>query len=379
MLTGLVAGVFSLLANPFLEAEQSFLAELNSMDGIALVGGPFHASEQHHFAGESGYFVIAPALVLPTLDQRLSVQTKTFTVTTRSNTLPIATSPHTHADTLEPKDRRVIQALLARNGLAVRRDEITLFENGAVQLRPVQHLPLLKTFSPETNTCIALLGAQTWQGVPLYRASFDRTRGDFALETLRESFVPRRQHELPLRVPIFNPQTFFAEPGLAIADWTKLLRNFSRLDLPAIEIIEAATSDRLVTLYADTQRPVLPQYWAKLQKQNGAWQFSQAVEFRAEFPRPGPWWTFLPLLPETKPSIPIDPAADSAIPVRDQREIISIIQRLRGTGQLTSLAALPHTRTFRARTTHDTWRGYHLDFTRLQNAWRLTSVSEWTE
>ena len=376
----LLAGALAVAANPFAEAESAFLAELNSMEGIALFGGPFHSSEQHHFEGESGYFVLAPDVILPTLDQRLSVQTRIIeSFATASNTLPIAASPHARSGPLTTEDRRDIHIVLAQNGFGARRDEITLFDDGAVQSRPVQHLALLKTSSIDSNTCMALLGAQPWQGVPLYRASFDRTRGDFELETLRVSFVPRRRHELPGREPIFNPQTFFAEAALAPSDWSKLLRHFSRLDLPAVQILEATATERLITLYADIQRPVLPQYWIKLKKEDARWQVTRAVEFRAEFPRPGTWWTFLPLLPESPASVSSRQFASSAISTGDQKEVTAILHRLRGAGKPATFAVLPHSSTLRVRTTHDPWRGYHLDFARLQNSWRITSVSEWTE
>jgi hypothetical protein len=376
ILLGLIAGAFSILANPFHEGERSFLQELNSMAGIELAGGPFHVGEQHHFEGEFGYFILTPAIVIPSIDQRLSVQTKFLRPTIRSNILPFATSPYTREHSLTPADRREIHTLLAGHGFALRRDEITVMDLNTIQVRPVAHLPLLKIAASTPNTAIALLGAQSWQGIPLYRASFDRTRGDYELETLRENFVPHRRHELPIRPPILSPQTFFAEPGIARDDWTKLLRNFASIDLPALEILETTMSDRLVTVYADSHQPVLPQFWAKLEKADAHWKLTQAIEFRAEFPRPGAWWTFLPLLPET-------PAADlfpsSSVPLSTRREITSIVTRLRGIGHITSLANTENNSTIRVRTTHDKWRGYLLDFTRIQNTWRFSSVSEWTD
>ena len=56
---------------------------------------------------------------------------------------------------------------------------------------------------------------------------------------------------------------------------------------------------------------------------------------------------------------------------------VALSERLRAVGQITFLAA--GNNAIRVRTTHDHWRGYHLEFTRLQNTWRFNSVSEWTE
>lgn len=362
------------LANPFEQAEQTFLQELNSMAGIELAGGPFHAGEQHHFEGEFGYFILAPAVSLPSIDQRLSVQTKLVHTTIRSNELPVASANYTRESSLEGKDLRQIELLLAAHGFGLRRDEITALELNAVQQRGVIHLPLIKIMAPSPTIAIALLGAQSWQGIPLYRAAFDRTRGDFDLEMVRESFFPRRRYELALREPIFSSQTFFAEPGIKHSEWSKLLRNFSTLDLRAAQIIEATVSDRIVTLYADSQLPVLPQFWVKLEKAAGVWKLIQAVEFRAEFPRPGAWWTFLPLLPERTAG-----ASDSVTPMATRREIESLVARLRGVGQITSFVNVDGDAAIRVRTTLDQWRGYDLEFRRKQNSWRFTSVSEWTE
>lgn len=375
--------------SPFAEAEESFLQELNSIAGIELGGGPFHASEQHHFEGESGYFVLSPAVPLPTLDQRLTVQTRAaHTAETHStNTLPIVTSPYTHDDSISAADRQQIHTLLAEHRFAVRRDEITAFDLNTIQLRTVSHLAILKivpascrsssAHSRATNHCVfVLLGSQPWQGIPLYRATFDRIRGDFELESLRVNFISRSRYEVPRRHPFLAAQTFFAEPGLNRADWAKLLRNFALLDLPAVEIVEAAYSDRHVNLYADTDKPILPQQWVKLEKQSGRWTVVQAVEFRAEFPRPGAWWTFLPLLPSpTTP--PPDLFPDSEIPSSTRRELITLVSRLRGVGQIIYLASKNDTTL--VRTAHDDWRGYDLEFTQIQNSWRFTSVTEWTK
>ena len=240
-----------------------------------------------------------------------------------------------------------------------------------------------------TRRAIVLLGTQTWQGIPLYRASFDRTRGDFKLETLRESFISKRRYEIPLRSTLLAPQTFFAQRGLSEGEWAKVLHNFGAIDLPAVEILEATLSEKTVTLYADTERPILPRFWIKLESEpasksqqptnvnHGAWKITQAVEFRAEFPRPGPWWTFLPLLPQ--PTTPPRDFPNSEIPLATRREITTLIARLRGIGQLTALTSTNSNKTIQVRTTHDHWRGYDLQFTRLQNTWRLTSVTEWTQ
>jgi hypothetical protein len=112
------------------------------------------------------------------------------------------------------------------------------------------------------------------------------------------------------------------------------------------------------------------------QKQNGQWQIIQAVEFRAEFPRPGAWWTFLPLLRASQTPTP-DLFPDSELPLPTRREISSLVQRLRGVGRITSHATSNNAN--RVRTTHDHWRGYDLEFTRLQETWRITAVREWTE
>ena len=401
MLLLMLVSAFSLSANPFHEAEQSFLAELNSMSGIELAGGPFHAGEQHHFEGESGYFILAPALHIPNLDQRLSIQTKKIDLapaTSRprnsTNELPVVASTCAVDPTLSASDRAEIHRLLAEHGFAGHRDEVTAVDLDLVQVRPVMHLAILKiAASPATNknntTAIALLGVQTWQGIPLYRATFDRTRGDFELDTLRESFIPKRHYEVPQRPPLLTPQTFFAERGLSAREWTKLLRNFSALDLPAVEILEVTLSEKTVTLYADRERSLLPRFWVKLEREppsgsqptanrnRGEWKISQAVDFRAEFPRPGPWWTFLPLLPA--PATPPRDFPDSGIPTTTRREITTLVSRLRGIGQLSSLTSTNNHQTIRARTTHEPWRGYDLQFTRLQNTWRLSSVTEWTQ
>ncbi|MGZ8900497.1 MAG: hypothetical protein ACXW3Z_10420, partial [Limisphaerales bacterium] len=187
--------------------------------------------------------------------------------------------------------------------------------------------------------------------------------------------VPRRRHEVAFREPLLTPQTFFAEPGLGRGDWIKLLRNFSSMDLPALQILEGTISDRLVTLYADIERPVLPQFWVKLEKVNAHWQLSQAIEFRAEFPRPGPWWTFLPLLPENAQT---DNFPDSFVPLAVRREITLIVTRLRGVGRIASIEMAEINSSIRVRTLHEDWRGYHLDFRRIDNAWRFTSVTEWS-
>ena len=371
----LLAAGFSTVANPFPEAERTFLEELNSMDGIELAGGPFHVGEQHHFEGEFGYFIIAPAVTIPSIDQRLSVQTKLVHATVRSNSLPVAASNYTR-DSLGPDDRREIELLLAQHGFGQSRDEITALDFSAVQVRAVVHLPLLTMSMPRANTAIALLGAQSWQGIPLYRAAFDRTRGAFELESVRESFFLKRRHEIALRQSILSPQTFYAERGLNRADWIKLLQNFSAIDLPAVQIIEATLSDRLVTLYADVQLPVLPQFWVKLEKAGSNWKVSRAVEFRAEFPRPGAWWTFLPLLPEKTAGTNV---SDALTPIPTHREIESIVSRLRGVGQITSLATSDNNSAVRVRTTHDQWRGFDLEFRRKENVWRFTSVAEWTK
>ena len=172
------------------------------------------------------------------------------------------------------------------------------------------------------------------------------------------------------------PQTFFAEPGLNRDDWRKVLRNFAAIELPVLEILEATISDRLVNIYADRAKPVLPQQWVKLEKRGGRWQIVQAVEFRAEFPRPGTFWTFLPLLP--KPVTPLsNPFPESEIPSATRNELTTLVARLRGVGQLTTLTTTNNT--ILARTAHDPWRGYNLTFARLDNRWRLTSVNEWTE
>jgi len=400
----LLAGAISLLANPFHEAEQSFLSELNSMPGIELAGGPFHAGEQHHFEGESGYFILAPEIPIPTLDQRLSIQTRKIDLSATlsppsnsTNILPVVASAYPLDPTLSASDRHEIHRLLAQHGFALSRDEVTALDPNTIQLRPVLHLPILKisatslpTNHSSLTTLFVLLGSQTWQGIPLYRASFDRTRGDFDLETLRESFIPKQRFEVPLRPPLLTAQTFFAERGLTANEWKKILRNFSTIDLSAVEILDATLSERRLTLYADNERPILPQYWVKLEKKpapndqpaaklnNSGWTVSEAVEFRAEFPRPGPWWTFLPLLPApTTPPPTLFPNSD--IPAATRREITTLIARLRGIGQLTTLTSTNNHGTILARTTHDHWRGYHLEFTRLQNTWRFTSVTEWTE
>jgi hypothetical protein len=400
MLLVLLFSAFSLSANPFDEAEQAFLAELNSMSGIELAGGPFHAGEQHHFEGESGYFILAPAVSIPTLDQRLSIQTKRIDPTgsasrprNSTNELPVVASTYQLDPTLSPSDRAEIHQVLAEHGFGGRREEVTVVDLSLVQVRPVIHLPILKVAARRvangdlTTEAIVLLEAQTWQGIPLYRASFDRTRGDFQLETFRESFIPKPRYEVPLRPPLFAPQTFFAERGLTEKEWAKVLRNFGAIDLPAVEILEGTLSEKTVTLYADSEQPILPRFWVKLETEpaskkhptanldRGGWKITQAVEFRAEFPRPGPWWTFLPLLP--LPTTPSRDFPNSEIPQPTRREITTLVSRLRGIGQLTSLTSTNSHEIIHARTTHDHWRGYHLEFTRLQNTWRFTSVTEW--
>jgi hypothetical protein len=388
-----LASALSVIADPFSEAQQSFVRELNSIEGIELAGGPFQISEQHHFEGESGYFVLSPAVAIPTLDQRLTVQTRTIQLSTPSTsttkTLPVATADYAHDFTLPAAERQQIHILLIQHRFGAPRDEITALDLHTIQIRPVLHLPILKlaTIPNSTNpssltsnnlplTTIILLGAQSWQGVPLYRASFDRIRGDFELETLRENFFSSGRHMIARRPPMLAPQTFFAETGLNRDDWRKVLRNFAALDLPALEIIEASLSERLVNLYADAAKPILPQQWVKLERKSDGWRIVQAVEFRAEFPRPGAFWTFLPLLPQ--PVTPrSDPFPESDIPLATRRELSTIVTRLRGVGKITALSAT--NQMIHIRTSHDPWRGYDLAFSKRAEHWRLASVNEWTE
>lgn len=365
-------------ADPLIQAEEAFVAEINRMAGIELVGGPFRSGERSNF-GETGFFVIAPATQISTLEQRLSVQTRFSDRTEQSlPNFPIAPSSYTAPADLSGSDRRSIHEALAKFGYGAKRDEVTLFADGSVQTRPVYHLPLIKLTQVDSNRCIALLGAQTWQGIPLYRASFDRIRGQFDLEILRENFVPKRSHELSQRpFPIYSPQTFFADPGLNRADWSKVLEKFARFDLPPVQIIDALGSDSVVTLRADVQLPVLPQSWVLLHREASQWKLRQAVDLRSEFPRPSPWWTFLPLLAETGFQDRYE-TSTATVPRTHRIAIGQIVQRLRGVGQISSFAALPK-ESIRVTTTHNGWRGYHLDFASIQNQWRLTGMTEWTE
>ncbi|HEX7859509.1 MAG TPA: hypothetical protein VF773_04235 [Verrucomicrobiae bacterium] len=361
--------------NPFAEAQQSFVNALNSMDGIELAGGPFRIAEEHAFEGESGYFVLGPKHLIPRLDQRLSVQARKITLNSRTNSLAIAASAYATDGNARGADRRSIHATLVRQGFANERDEITVFDLGMIQIRRVAHLPILKIeISNEGESAIVLLGAQTWQGIPLYRVLFDRIRGEFELDTVRESFVTRRRHEVALRAPSIAPQTFFAEPGLQKADWATLLQNFAVVDLPASQILEATMSERLVTLYVDSERPILPQQWVMLEKLDGSWQIAKAVEFRAEFPRPGAWWTFLPLLPETAGG---SRGFQTGSDIPESRQVAEIVPRLRGVGRLNALRLVG--KNVRVRTIHDEWRGYDLEFAQVGGRWRLNMVSEWTQ
>ena len=384
----LLAGILSLSANPFLEAEQSFLQQLNAISGIELGGGPFHTSEHHHFEGESGYFVLGPAVTVPTLDQRLTVQTKKLEVLSKStstNPPPIAAPLYSHDRSFSTGERDAIFATLAQYGFASMRDEITAFDINSIQIRPVLHLPIVKLSaspSPGTNvfdartnsppTAEVLLGAQQWLGMPWYRLYFNHRQG-LNLQTLQNGPISRYATEVPRRQPFLPPQSFFAEPGLLREHWQRVLQNFAVLDLPPAEIIEANDSDLSVTLSLDTDRPSLPHQWVKLQKQSGYWKIIHAVEFRAEFPRPAVWWTFLPLLPETQSSTKnLFPASD--IPLETRRSITSLVSRLRGVGEIVELDSTDRHQTILVRTSYLPKHSYKLLFTREQNSLRLFSV-----
>jgi hypothetical protein len=382
----------SVAASPFLEAEQSFLRELNSTSGIELAGGPFTAGEQHQFGGESGYFVLAPSVSIPTLDQRLSIQTRRIHLSSPppfTNSLPIVAPGASGDEMFTAADRREIFTVLASHGFAKMRDEITAVDFSTVQIRPVLHLPFLKlsAFLPATKSAdansqpaiaIALLGAQPWQGIPLYRASFNRHDESFAPRQLAENTAIRPAPQLSIRPPILAPQTFFAPAGLAPADWRKLLRNLATIDLPAVEILDANVSEGTVTLDLDSERPNIPQQWVKFEKRGGRWQILQAVEFRAEFPRPGAWWTFLPLLPSPQTPTP-DRFPASSIPQPVRREIISIVSRLRGAGSIIQVDSTDSGSTVFVRTASDLSSGYILVFARQEGAWRFSSVTPWRD
>jgi hypothetical protein len=390
-LTLLLAGIVSLSANPFLEAEHSFLQQLNAISGIELGGGPFHTSEHHHFDGESGYFALTPAVPIPTLDQRLTVQTRKIELLRKSiptNSPPIATHPYAHDHSLARADRDEIFTTLAHYGFALSRDEITALDINTVQIRPVLHLPVLKltafsrTNSAGTNTykhtntphltAEVLLGAQPWLGMPWYRLSFHH-RQDLDLRLLQNGPASLYGSEIPRRHPFLPPQSFFAEPGLPPEAWQKVLQNFSAIQLPPAEIIEATISDLSVTLSLDSDRPPLPQQWVKLEKKNDRWVILQAVEFRAEFPRPAVWWSFLPLLPPAASASQID-FPDSQIPADIRLSITSLVSRLRGVGKIVAIDSTDNHQTILVRTSYLPKHSYKLLFTRHDDRWRFFSV-----
>ena len=128
----------------------------------------------------------------------------------------------------------------------------------------------------------------------------------------------------------------------------------------------------------DSERPNIPQLWVKFEKRGGRWQILQAVEFRAEFPRPGAWWTFLPLLPSPQTPTP-DRFPASSIPQPVRREIISIVSRLRGAGSIIQVDSTDSGSTIFVRTASDLSSGYILVFARQEGAWRFSSVTPWRD
>lgn len=365
---------------PLRAAEAQFLQQLNSMEGIEIVGGPFRAGEHYSFGGDSGYFVLAPETPVPGLDQRLSVQTKRLEITVRTNLpLPIAASPPAWDIDLSAERRRALLGSLAAAGFAEEKDEVTLFDDGSVQARRVNHLPLVSVRLIDEEQLGVLLGAQLWQGIPLVKAGFDRTRGNFDITRLLEGFVPRQPHEFQYRaVPMTPAQTFFAEPGLPPQDWEKLLARLSRLDQIPTQIIAAQVLDKIVTLSLDYRQPPLPSICVALKHNTATYQVDWAVEIRAEFPRPAIWWSFFPML-ERPAAGAIAGAAEKlggALQINEARLLASIILRLRGVGAPVSLAWDGQLAT--VKTAHNGWRGYDLTFRKVANQWRLAAVTQWT-
>jgi hypothetical protein len=208
--------------------------------------------------------------------------------------------------------------------------------------------------------------------MPLFRLSFDH-RDDFNLGRLRSGPIARLGREMPRRLPLLTPQTFFAEPGLGRADWRKILNNLAAIEIPSAEIIEASLSDTSVTLSLDIERPSLPQQWVKLEKKDRRWTITQAVEFRAEFPRPAVWWSFLPLLPATDSSAR-NPFPNSKLPAGIRDSITSLVSRLRGVGEIVELDSTDRNQTILVHTSYLPTHSYKLLFTREQGNWRLFSV-----
>jgi hypothetical protein len=252
-----------------------------------------------------------------------------------------------------------------------------------VHIRPVELLPILKLTRPAPDTIIALTSYDAWFGGPLYRAAFSRGNS-FPVESVCEGFAKYQTPEIPLRrLPVCSPQTFFAEPGIKADEWTKLLRTFSTLNLKSCQILGAACTERMVYLQADERGSILPNRWITLKRaepKENSWKVDSAIEYRADFQRPGIWWSFLPLL---APTDFLDRWAFSSTDVTQEERLAlgPIVQRLRGVGQIANFSAVTDssTRTIRIQTTHAGRGEYNLDFANLKGTWRLVAVSESTQ
>jgi hypothetical protein len=82
-------------------------------------------------------FSLPPSLFPPSINDSPSKPASFIIHTTaRTNSLPIAASPY-DTTALTISDQRQIDTLLAENGFALRRDEITILDLSTIQLRSV--------------------------------------------------------------------------------------------------------------------------------------------------------------------------------------------------------------------------------------------------
>ncbi len=364
---------------PLLTAEHQFLQQLNSLDGIELVGGPFKVSERYSFGGDAGYFVVLPSVVISGLDQRLTVQTKRLEpIVETLPDVPLGTTSFPSDVYLSRSRRENLLRNLARLGFGSIKDEITVLDNGTIRARQVHYLPIVTVRSVEEQHLAVLLGAQPWQGIPVVKASFDRVRGNFDLERVREGFVPRLPHEIEYRaVPFLPLQTFYSDAELRREDWEKLIGQFSRLGRLPDQIIGAQLSDKNVTLSLDYRSPALPSACVGLREVSDSGEVDWSIELRAEFPRPASWWSFLPLL--ERPSGPVVAQAAESFKAElrpeEKRALADIALRLRGVGTPISLKS--EGGAVWMKTAFGGWRGYELTFRKIDGQWRLAAFAEW--
>jgi hypothetical protein len=371
-------------ADPRRIAESEFLRQINSMDGIETSGGPFKAGEHHDFGEESGYFIVAPEIARPELNQQVTVQTRVLEG-------PLKPGPHLDKVTLAsrpfpaelalPVEARInLLRALAAQGLGEPKDEVTIFDTPSVSTRPVLFLPIIAIHS-SSNGCASgtvLLGSQSWGGIPLIKVSYSRARGGFDLNWFGEGYATRPSSELKFRaMPLIAPQTFYADPGLAARDWQKLLLEFGRLEELPAEIVDAQVSDDYVTLAADYQEAQLPAFCAGVRMNGTRCTVEWLVELRAEFPRPAHWWSFFPLR-EKPASAEVTATSEAACKtgsLEDRLALTELLLRLRGIDTPLSLVIAGNSA--QAKTSATKHFGYNLHFEKVSGTWRLGSVAEW--